>query len=336
MSLNPFKKLQVATEAAEVYLRTACLLLQAIELHTIEGESEDYQLFRTSVKALQSRLRNQQPSSEGLVVVGAASKAMEDYNRQTKKFISAQRVEWQGIIRMLGEAISEFIPADTQSAANLREIDRSLGKAVSLDEIRGLKSRLASCLQSVRSHRNEQQYETPKRPQPLSQPGQADSAGNPDTSEYLEQEEDPLTGLPMRRHGEAAIRECTQSDKSWFAVIFVVNRVGTIKARFGHPVGDRIMFLFLQRLAQELLASDQLFRWSGSSFLALLERDGSEAAVAHQISRILLRQQEETFTIAGREVVLTVAATWTVFPVGGIQPDALVGNIDNFVRQTAR
>jgi GGDEF domain-containing protein len=335
MSLNPFKKLQAATEAAESYLRTSRLLLQAIELHTIEGESEDYQLFRSALKALQVKLSNQVPCSDGVVVVGAASKAMEDYKRQTTKFIRAQQIEWQGMIRMLEEAIIEFIPADTNSVAVLRDIDRGLGKAASPDDIRELKDRLSICLQSVRGLRNEQQNETAKGSQFLSRPEQADNASEPNRQQ-LEHGEDPLTGLPMRRQGEMAIQECAHSDRSWFAVTFVVNRVAAVNARFGDAVGDRIVFLFLQRLAQELLASDQLFRWSHSSFLALLERDGSEAMVTHQISRMLLRQQEETFTVGSREVVLTVSATWAVFPMNNFQPDALVGNIDNFVGQTAR
>lgn len=335
--MNPFRKSQAQQEAAAAYLRTSRLLLQAIGLHSVEGEPQEHQLFRATLNDLQAKLSEKVPPSEGLVAVGVASKAMEDYSRHTSRFIKAQNFERQSVIQMLAETVIRLAPESGHAAAELREIDAKLGKATTVEEIRALKSRMAECLKSIQHAPAEKPEEnSPQITAKSEMNDELEGATGETPWENVPQNDDPLTGLPIRQRGEMAVRQCSQTGKRWYAVVFVVDRIRVINARFGYAIGDRILFLFVQRLAQELLASDQLFRWAGASFMAVLERSGSEEEVGRQMERIFSRRQEETFTVGPRSVVLPISASWSVIPISDSELDAVVRKIDWFAAQGER
>jgi len=53
--------------------------------------------------------------------------------------------------------------------------------------------------------------------------------------------------------------------------VFIVNRLASIHARFGRAVGDEVMLLTAERLAQYLPTGAAVFRWSESGLVAIAE-----------------------------------------------------------------
>jgi GGDEF domain-containing protein len=85
-----------------------------------------------------------------------------------------------------------------------------------------------------------------------------------------------------------------------------------INGRFGFPVGDRILMLFGQHIAQRLSKTDRLFRWRGPGFLAILDRTGPEISVRSELARMVSARLEPEIELAGRLVLLPVSSSWMV------------------------
>jgi diguanylate cyclase (GGDEF)-like protein len=126
---------------------------------------------------------------------------------------------------------------------------------------------------------------------------------------------DMTTGLPNHRAAEQAIRSAIISRTTTYVVLFSVERVEVINARFGFSVGDRILMLFGQHLAQRLANSDRLFRWRGPGFLALVDRSGPETSIRAEIARMVSMRMEHEIELGDRSVLLPISASWMLTSV---------------------
>jgi GGDEF domain-containing protein len=331
--INPFRRFSHSEEAAETYLRTSRLLLQAIGLHAVEGEPNEYQSFRATIEGLESKLSEKTPLPEGLIAVGAAAEAMHDYGLRTTRFTKVQNLAWRALARMLVAAISDLAPT-AEHAVELRDINWKIGKASTLEDIRDLRKLITECVEAIRKEGAGAKANGPaaipeRAPLPETATGNTSAANSMPQSDFS-------PGLLVRRDAEAAIRESRQNGSRSFAAIFVIDRLRHINSRFGQPIGDRIVALFLERLAGALLREDRLFTWGEYSFTAVLERRDSEDAVRRQIERILFRRLVETFTVKAQSVVVPISATWSVVPISEMACDSIVSKLDSFVAQNSR
>lgn len=330
---NPFKRSSHIEQAAETYLRTSQLLLQAIRLHAVEGEPDECQSFRDTIERLQSKIGEKAALAESLIAVGAAARAMHEYGSRTTRFIKAQNLEWQELARLLVEAIGDLGPFVLESD-KLRDIHWKIGKAVDVEDIRYLKKLISDCLEVNRNRvpvRKDTHTATATRNE-----AEPKNVVRDITAVEPIYESDSLTGLLVRREAEAAIRESRRNRVRSFVAMFVIDRLRHIHSRFGNLVSDRIMALFLQRLKGSLAAGDRLFRWGEASIVSLLEQRESEDEVRRQIERILFRRLVETFTVKNQSVVLPISATWIVVPIMDTDHDTLVSRLDSFVAQNLR
>ena len=330
---NPFKRSSHIEEAAETYLRTSQLLLQAVGLHAVEGEPDECQSFRNTIERLQSKIGEKAPLAESLIAVGAAARAMHEYGSRTTRFIKAQNLEWQEFARLLLGAVGDFAPTALQPE-KLRDIHWKIGKVADVEDIRDLKKLLSDCLEAIRNQVSATKT-TDAQNIAEHEPPPEKALENAVAAEPI-REPDSLTGLLARSDAEIAIRESRRDSRRSFVVLFVIDRLRHIKSRFGDSVGDRIIALFLQRLTESLPADDRLFRWGEASVVSLVKTCESEDQVRRQIQRILFKRLVETFTIKNQSVVLPISATWIVVSTTDADYDAVVSRVDSFVEQNLR
>jgi len=148
---------------------------------------------------------------------------------------------------------------------------------------------------------------------------------------------DALTGLEPRDAAERALAIAMEKGGPFYAVLFLVNRVHLINARFGYASGDQVLLMVRDQLTSFLLPGDLFFRWSGPAFVALVRRTASAAQIQAGVNRITNARMETTVQIGNRSVLLPVACSSHLFPlttVGGIA--ALTQAMDAFVGQQAQ
>jgi len=293
--------------------RMISLVLDGIVVHAVRGSPADYVRFEADLAGVRDEITREKCSPGDLLVkTGTALKAMQDYNRRTADFSNAQAVELQKITSMLAGAIANLSIAGSTSVTRLQAIERQLEQGTAIDDVRLLKEKLSECLVGIREEKLRQQTVS-------------DSA----VSEYSEglrtartlpfaatpQAPDTSTRLKSRPCAEMAVASAADGVSTVFGAIFIIDHLHRLNTRFGRTVGDQIITLFTQHLAQRLRPEDSIFRWSGPAFLVLLQRDEPLERVRRELAPIASARLEKTVEIKDRTVLLPLNFSWTVMPV---------------------
>jgi GGDEF domain-containing protein len=318
-------------EALDAYRRTTALLLQSIALHSVEGEAGEYENFRATVTEIIKGISDDTPPAEVLIAAGTASKTLQEYGRRTTKFIKAQGIELQSIINMLTQTMSDVSGASERSISRLQDIERKLAKAAMIDDLRTLKLRMSECLDAVREECTHQKNESS---QMVSDLRSVMSNAEEQRSAMLEHQPDPVTGLPARAVAEGELRKASTSSKRIYAGIFIVDRMNAINSRFGHAIGDKVLTFYAQRLTEALSASDRVFKWGDSSFLAIVERQEALDNTRRELGHYLYRKWDRPFELGARSIVLPISATWLLVEASGRSASKAIAEIDGFVART--
>jgi GGDEF domain-containing protein len=201
-----------------------------------------------------------------------------------------------------------------------------------IEDVRVLKLRLGECLESIRNETNRQKVESSHAVETLKQEirGSQERISAAGAGPVL----DPTTGLPARTAAAAALAEWVLKPKPPYAALFVVDRIALLSSRFGYAIGDRVLKTYVEELRTRLAPADQIFRWSGPSVLALLSRVERIEKVREHLRFQLPGKIERNFELPNRSALLSISATWAVFPVA-MPLDSLIEQLDGFLATQA-
>ncbi len=142
---------------------------------------------------------------------------------------------------------------------------------------------------------------------------------------------DALTGLPNRLllldRLKQAIIEAERHHRHVAVVCLDMDRFKDVNDSLGHAVGDSLLKAVAERLAQCVRRGDTLARVGDNEFGIVL----TDVAKPDDISLVqqkLRRCFAQAFRTDGHELVVTVSAGISVFPVDGEDPDRLVLNAE--------
>jgi diguanylate cyclase (GGDEF)-like protein len=148
---------------------------------------------------------------------------------------------------------------------------------------------------------------------------------------------DTLTGLQARGCAERALAAALDASVPGYVVLFVMDSLHLINARYGHSTGDQMLHVVCDHLASCLSPGDRLFRWTGPAFVALMERVESTAEIEQEITRMGLAQLKVTVQIGNGSVSLPISTVPLLLPLTGVKsfPD-LARRMDAFIGEQAR
>lgn len=308
--------------------RVIGLLLQAIDLHAVEGDSVDYAHFRSGIQEIAKKLSDETPVEEILVMAGAVAESLRDYSQRTSRYVRANSVEYQNMVSMLTHAVSTVTQTSERSGSRLREIEEQLRRASVIEDIRTLRVRLGQCLEGIQDEIQTQQTEARTVRNELLESVQASHARLKAAAVV-----DSVTGLADRASAEVALAE-SANKSGLYAVAIVANRVGAINSRFGIAVGDRVLKRVCDHYRAALGGEDRMFHWHGPSLVALLSRQSTIDDVRNEIARITRSKMEDMIDVGNRSVLLPISASWTVFPMTS-SSKVVAGKIDKFIASQA-
>jgi GGDEF domain-containing protein len=99
------------------------------------------------------------------------------------------------------------------------------------------------------------------------------------------------------------------------AVVFSIERMAGINARFGCITADELLRNLSRHLTASLGPADQLYRWRGPHLMALIQRDIASASPSMEIARIAEWGSEHAVTVRDREVTVSASVAWDLFPL---------------------
>src|SRR5580700_8869514 len=85
----------------EAYRRIVTLLLEGIALHLVEGDKSECEKFRRDIRQIEEQAAKETSATGLFVIVGAAVRALEDFNRHASRFVKKQSDELQHMVAML-------------------------------------------------------------------------------------------------------------------------------------------------------------------------------------------------------------------------------------------
>jgi GGDEF domain-containing protein len=308
--------------------RVVRLLMQGIGLHSVEGDPADHQKFRQDLQKLQDEVEASPSTAKLMVSTGSTLKTLEDYNQRTTRYMHMQGTELQHMIAMLTRTVAELGSSSQKAVLRLQEIETKLAKAPVIDDVRLLTLRMEECLQGIRQEAERQKLDSAHTTVTLTQEIQSTqdrirAAGKGPAA-------DPSTGLRARAAAVAAMGEAALNPQPGYAALFIVDRVPLINARLGYAAGDQILKFYLEELHGRLPIADQLFRWSGPAFLALLDRKGRIDSVREQLNLAAPKKLERTIELPNRTVLVSITANFAVFPIT-LPVGEVIEKIDTFM-----
>jgi diguanylate cyclase (GGDEF)-like protein len=142
---------------------------------------------------------------------------------------------------------------------------------------------------------------------------------------------DELTGLANRvlftHQLNHAIARAQRYGKS-LAVLFIdLDRFKNINDTLGHQVGDAVLKIVAQRLADSLRASDILARMGGDEFVVLVE-EFSEPELVHGIAKKILDSVEQPVIVGEHELAVTASVGISTYPVDARDMQTLLKQAD--------
>lgn len=321
------------------WLRMCQLLLEGIRRHAVEGDAGDYERFCSDMKNLETRLNPTTPAAEVLVLAGSAVKQLEHYNRSATKFLSAKAAQVQNMVGMLTRTIGDVAEVDRESLARLKRIERRLEKASAIEDILAVKAHMEECLNHVRE---ETELRTAQVDRLTGSLGQTDGQPHPppaeasgalgageDTSILFP---DPLTGLHRRQAALRCLTNAVRVGRPQFVAVLQVRQLAAVNNRYGTEVGDLLLLAVCARLQPLIGEEDELFRWSGNSFVAALSRPGELNYVAWDINRAIPKSAKESFSFKSRSLMLNLGVEASVFRIAEFgRPDDLEASIDRIL-----
>jgi GGDEF domain-containing protein len=308
--------------------RVVRLLMQGIALHAVEGDPADHQKYRQDIQKLLDAVEAGPSAAELLVSTGSMLKTLENYNQRTTRYVRMQGTELHHMIAMLTRAVAGLVSASQKVVGRLQEIETGLEVASASEDPLRLKLSIADCLKEIRQEAERQKHDSALTTAALMQEIQG-------TQERLRAggggpAADPSTGLRARSAAIGALGEAALGPTPGYAALFIVDRVPLINSQLGYAAGDQVLKLYMEELHSRLPIVDQLFRWSGPAFLALLDRSGEIEAVREQLSFITPKELERTVELPGRSAPVSITSTWTVFPIA-LPLEELIEQLDGFV-----
>jgi diguanylate cyclase (GGDEF)-like protein len=144
-------------------------------------------------------------------------------------------------------------------------------------------------------------------------------------------QDDPLTGIPNRRHFkdqlERASTRARRANKKIGVLFLDLDRFKTVNDTLGHQAGDALLRLVVERLKTCVRSGDLLARLGGDEFALMLEDTDGPLALEAAATKIL-SVFKKPFEIGPRQISITASVGITVYPNDTKDPMALLNNAD--------
>ena len=304
-------------------------LLGSLAREAICADAEEHIRFQNCILELDTRLRNTQQSAEIYAISAAADKALQDYKTQSTKYFRNQAAELQSMTSAAIRTVADIHCNSAGSLESLREMEQQVLRASSAASLVECRLKLNECLAMLREESKRQQQQTS---QMVARLHSELNHGNNASARTNQAGNDPVSGLPSRPDGEAMLASRYNGQHSGaFAALFCVHRINIINTKYGYAAGDQVMRAFLSHLRNYLTIVDDLYRWSGPSFLAIVHRPAGADPFRREIARILGKRFEQELALPNRTALLPVSASALVLEFSRESSvDSVIKKLDDF------
>jgi GGDEF domain-containing protein len=323
------KLMEASGDVEDAMRKISLLLVEAVALNATDAGAGERDVFQRNVRRIGDRLGE---TRDPQIVLSAAEdliQLIEAHHAAGERFRAAQAAEFLSIIRLLTSKLIGMADSSDASRARLAEIDANLTSASGADDLKVLRLKLEESLVGIRQEASRQARQATDIRSETEQMQERIVAATGMAGRQAVGI-DPITGLPDRLAAELALQRAVRREMPHnFAAMFSIQRLLGINQRFGFAAGDTVLHAYAWHVAQQLSASDMLYRWRGPSLLAFLKSSKGKAVVSTEIRRICGARFEHSVELDGKSVLLAVPVASLVLELTG-DPEAIGRTFDQF------
>jgi GGDEF domain-containing protein len=263
-------------------------------------------------------------ASSPLEILGIANEALEaaqGYTRRATGYFREQRGQMRSMVAMLTGTLADISGESEASVARLREVERQIERASTLDNIQGLRDSLASCLTAVKEAAVQQKK------------------ANQATIERL-RENLKAAIQPASMQGASSVAEEIRSapvGNAEYVAAIRLQRADHIVARFGEGVREQMLTLVGEGLKSLQSPHDRLMRWKGPSFVMFISSAESISVLRRRLAAAVARIGQRYVEVGRNSALLAVGVDWVVFAQAQFpSPDMLFREVDLFLGVDSR
>lgn len=139
---------------------------------------------------------------------------------------------------------------------------------------------------------------------------------------------DLLTGLPNKVAAENAILGL-RGRPNFYLACYYVRGLEFLTVRYGDKIANEVLFLSAQSIANTSHgATDQLFRWRGPAFVAIIQREDNLIDVERNVQRMIGPKLQ--FYLRGGTMLVSVTLGVGVFSAAESNCAEVIRDVENF------
>ncbi|MEQ1885414.1 MAG: diguanylate cyclase [Bryobacteraceae bacterium] len=346
MSVATFTQNNPGQTPEEGWQALAISLVENLRENSTYLKTEDRDELHRELDEVLRVLRDQPSESVLQITTETVSQKLTEYFLQTQKEIDNSFGELRQMASVLMGALTQIDENDQTITTSLSEIGNLVQSARSPGELAVAKIHLVQALERLRSHTesrrdaNQQLLSTLQERAHLlelaptleatlrAKPGDTGTAAGQGITALIGST-DPVTGLPGRQAGEAYLMSLPDKSKAnSYVVAFYVQRMELINSRFGDRMGTDVLCYSAQCFAKLLQLTDQLFRWRGPGFVAVLTRGRSLSDVKLEVNSVY--RTRITFEGADNSVIIPLSIVTQVWSARKSHAAELIQNVETF------
>lgn len=311
LSINPFLQ-PPRDRRVEALHRVISVLLQGMALHSFSYDSTEFEAFQRALRKLRDEIAQVDDDDSAVILAGSAVRTLEEHQAAAERATTSRQNELEAAMALISDCLLAVGRVSERLALELKESERDTAAARSPAEIAAARARLGNCLEEIRVAVLRRR-----------------KAALLASHRYLENELDPVTGLPDSRKAVDALAAAWDQRSDYHAVIFAVRRLETINARYGFQAGDEILRVASHHLAGIFEGSRLLFRWRGPHLLALVNKQTEEYRIAPELHRLTSTRLQHTLAVKDREVILSISIGWTLVALEAKGVEEMIDSLDS-------
>ena len=293
------------------------VLLHGLTGNVVRVDDRDYDSFVESMKRITSTVPTGCSMDQMSIAAGSAVQTLDDYNARTSRAITERGALLQNMIEMLGHSLVAISGGSDAAMEAFNDLHRGLSVPAVTEDLYQLKSRLGECLRNLSEsalQRNAGDLSSTEPPKLVSFGLGLASAAE----------------LSGRKAAETAIQQALATPGRKYLVTAVMDRLQSIRARFGRDIGNEALQTFAERIREKLEPRDRLYRWGGPALVAVLNRDESIENLRKTVKHVFAIPLDKEFDVGGREILIPISAAWSVI---AMTPPAtnLYSHVERFV-----
>lgn len=276
------------------------LLVEGASLGVPEVDAESYRRFRGNVEHLVHQLASQLPAEDKIALIHSIIHEFETYRSDSETAMRDLLSGWRNLITKLFSRLLTALGIE-QQAPDAFSLSQRIRHIATAADVQDWDERFDRYLQPSSGTAGQQATAARLRA--------ADSSTANDNA----------AGLPGGGKALEKVDSLLKSGGKGFVAFFRLGCLELINDRFGDEAVEDCLMAIANYLTRSLRREDEIFHWSDSSLLAIIQGRTNEHILHAELKRIASQNRDVSINIGDRVVMLRIPIEFDVLPFTRIQ-----------------